>query len=80
MSFEKRNHLVAVQYGSGETVLNVIKVINVNDQTYKALLNKKFLYDQQVIEEKNALKETIETLKQQVAELQEQVKLLKGEE
>lgn len=80
MGYEKpKNHLVAVQYGGGETVLNVIKCIYVNEATYRSLLNKKFLYDQEQIEKKNALVNRIEELEKQVKKLLEEVKVLKGE-
>lgn len=82
MGYDKKpnkSHLVAVQYGSGETVLSVTKCIYVNDATYHSLLNKKFLYDQEQIKKKNALLDEIKELKEQVEILKQEIKVLKGE-
>ena len=74
-----KQFLVAVQYGGGDTIMNVIKVKSVNEQTYRELLNKKFLYDQEQIANKKKVIDRITSLENLVKELQEEIKVLKGE-
>ena len=74
-----KQFLVAIQYGAGDTIMNVIKVKSVCEQTYRELLNKKFIYDQKQIEEKQKLLDRITSLENLVKELQVEIKVLKGE-
>ena len=45
---QTKTHLVAVQYGENDTVLNVIKVFNIDDNKYRELLNKRFLWEKKI--------------------------------
>lgn len=74
-----KTFLVAVQYGAGDTIMNVIKVKSVDELKYRELLNKKFIYDQKQIEEKTKLLDRITSLENQVKDLQDEIKVLKGE-
>ena len=74
-----KQFLVAIQYGGGDTIMNVIKVKSVDEQKYRELLNKKFIYDQKQIEEKTKLLDRITSLENQVKDLQNEIKVLKGE-
>lgn len=76
---QTKTHLVAIQYGVNDTVLNVIKVFNIDDNKYKELLNKKFLYEQEQLDEKARLLNRITTLEKQIKELTDEIKVLKGE-
>ena len=77
---DKKSYLVSVVYDTYGNVVSIAKVSNVNPQAYTKLKNESVAYEQKHNEEKAELLHRVDNLEKLVGELQQEIKLLKGEE
>lgn len=77
---EKNIITLAIEYDENDNVVNVCKVLNCNQATYNSIKNRHNDYLQGQLKEKAKVNDRLNGLEKQIKELQEEIKLLKGEE
>lgn len=80
MGQEKNNYLVGVQYDTENNVVGIFKVCNLNKTTFTALTNKHNEYLAKKQLEQKEMLDRIAKLEEDSKALQDEIKLLKGEE
>lgn len=80
MEQEKKIITLAIEYDENDNVVNVCKVLNCNQATYNSIKNRHNDYLQEQLKKKLEVIDSLNELKSKCKELENQIKLLKGEE
>lgn len=77
---EKKIITLAIEYDENDNVVSVCKVLNCNQATYNSIKNRHNDYLQGQLKEKEKVNECLLKLENKCKKLEEEIKLLKGEE
>ena len=77
---EKKIITLAIEYDENDNIVSVCKVLNCNQATYNSIKNRHNDYLQGQLKEKLGVIDRLNELESKCKELENQIKLLKGEE
>lgn len=80
MAQEKKIITLAIEYDENDNIVNVCKVLNCNQAVYNSIKNRHHDYLQKQLKEKGLVNDRLTELENKCKELENQIKLLKGEE